>query len=82
MNEQMFNPGAHAPNKGGPFLPGLKTRGILGRSGEKIGSRGIIRLERSHHHPQLAPVYNLPEHSKPQQGGGSLWHPITLSFLH
>ena len=32
----MFKPDAQAPNKVGPFLPGLKTRGILGRFGEML----------------------------------------------
>jgi hypothetical protein len=36
MNEQMFNPDAQAPNKVGPFLPGLKARGILGRFGDEM----------------------------------------------
>src|ERR1700730_12008313 len=35
MNEQTFNPGTQPPNKVGPFLPGLKARGILGRFGEQ-----------------------------------------------
>jgi hypothetical protein len=34
MNEQTYNLTTQAPNKGGPFLPGLKARGILGRFGE------------------------------------------------
>lgn len=34
MNERMFNHDTQAPNKVGPFLPGLKARGILDRFGE------------------------------------------------
>jgi hypothetical protein len=33
------NPCAQAPNKVDPFLPGLKTRGLLGRSTEEIAER-------------------------------------------
>jgi MmyB-like transcription regulator ligand binding domain len=36
MNEHLFHPDAHASHPGGPFLPGLKTRGILGRFGEEL----------------------------------------------
>jgi hypothetical protein len=46
MNEQTFHHNAQAPNKGGPFLSGLKARGILGRFGEH-GWLAVLPINRT-----------------------------------
>lgn len=54
MNERLFPP-LKPPEKEGPFLPGLKTRGILARISEK-SSRLVLLVETSSLR-QLVPGY-------------------------